>query len=86
MRSPRRTQPRKTAGPNHPARLTGRTPYECSAEAVSLGRGTGLADLAPAYYGPNRDRLIRIKAQYDAQDLFRSPAHEISAARLEEVE
>ena len=46
----------------------------------------GLADLAPAYYGPNRDRLIRIKAQYDAEDLFRSPAHEISAARLEEVE
>jgi FAD/FMN-containing dehydrogenase len=38
-----------------------------------------LADLATAYYGPNRDRLIRIKAQYDAEDLFRSPAHEIAA-------
>jgi FAD/FMN-containing dehydrogenase len=46
----------------------------------------GLADLAPAYHGPNRDRLVHIKAQYDAQDLFRSPAHEISAARLEQVE
>ena len=34
-----------------------------------------LTDLATAYYGANRDRLVRIKAEYDADILFRSPAH-----------
>jgi FAD/FMN-containing dehydrogenase len=36
----------------------------------------GLTGLATAYYGANRDRLVRIKAEYDADNLFRSPAHE----------
>ena len=43
----------------------------------------GLIDLATAYYGANRNRLVRIKAEYDADNLFRSPAHETPAARLE---
>jgi FAD/FMN-containing dehydrogenase len=34
----------------------------------------GLTDLATAYYGANRNRLIRIKAEYDAGNLLRSPA------------
>ena len=34
-----------------------------------------LTDLATAYYGANRNRLVRIKAEYDADNLFRSPAH-----------
>jgi FAD/FMN-containing dehydrogenase len=33
-----------------------------------------LTDLATAYYGANRERLVRIKAQYDAANVFRSPA------------
>jgi FAD binding domain/Berberine and berberine like len=33
----------------------------------------GLTDLAIAYYGAHRQRLLRIKAQYDAENLFRSP-------------
>lgn len=32
-----------------------------------------LPDLATAYYGDNRQRLLRIKTQYDADNLFRSP-------------
>jgi FAD binding domain/Berberine and berberine like len=41
----------------------------------------GLSDFSTAYYGANRDRLIRIKAEYDADNLFRSPAHVLPAAR-----
>jgi FAD/FMN-containing dehydrogenase len=33
----------------------------------------GLTNLATAYYGVNRQPLLRIKAQYDAENLFRSP-------------
>jgi FAD/FMN-containing dehydrogenase len=33
----------------------------------------GLTDLATSYYGANRQRLLRIKAQYDAENRFRSP-------------
>ena len=29
--------------------------------------------VATAYYGVNRQPLLRIKAQYDAENLFRSP-------------
>lgn len=36
----------------------------------------GLSDLAPAYHGANRDRLVRVKAEYDPDNLFRSPARE----------
>jgi FAD/FMN-containing dehydrogenase len=43
----------------------------------------GLTDFATAYYGANRNRLVRIKAVYDADNLFRSPAHETPVARLE---
>jgi hypothetical protein len=43
----------------------------------------GLPDLPTAYYGANRDRLVRIKAQYDAEGLFHSPAHESLAAGVE---
>jgi FAD/FMN-containing dehydrogenase len=43
----------------------------------------GLTDLATAYYGANRSRLVRIKAEYDADNLFRSPTHETPAGRLE---
>ena len=42
-----------------------------------------LTDLATAYYGVNRNRLVRIKAHYDSERLFRSPARETAAARLE---
>ena len=42
-----------------------------------------LTDFATAYYGANRNRLVRIKAEYDADNLFRSPAHETPDARLE---
>ena len=42
----------------------------------------GLADFATAYYGANRNRLVRIKAEYDADNLFRSPARE-TPARLD---
>jgi FAD/FMN-containing dehydrogenase len=43
----------------------------------------GLTYFATAYYGANRNRLVRIKAVYDADNLFRSPAHETPVARLE---
>jgi FAD/FMN-containing dehydrogenase len=38
-----------------------------------------LPDLATAYYGTNRNRLARVKAEYDADNLFRSPAHATAA-------
>jgi FAD/FMN-containing dehydrogenase len=43
----------------------------------------GLTDFATAYYGANRNRLLRIKAEYDADNVFSSPAHEAPAARME---
>jgi FAD/FMN-containing dehydrogenase len=42
-----------------------------------------LTDFATAYYGANRDRLVRLKAEYDPDTLFRPPAHETPAARQE---
>jgi FAD/FMN-containing dehydrogenase len=32
-----------------------------------------LDDWAHAYYGTNLDRLVRVKAAYDPDDVFRSP-------------
>jgi FAD/FMN-containing dehydrogenase len=43
----------------------------------------GLIDFSTAYCGANRDRLVRIKAEYDADNLFRSPAQAAPAVRLE---
>jgi Berberine and berberine like len=45
-----------------------------------------LTDLATAYYGVNRNRLVRIKAQYDSERLFHSPAHETAAAASRSTE